>query len=499
MRLLLLFAKTGGFLIACILSSGFQSYSQDNNDEIWTLEECIDYALENNLMVKRGELSVRDAEIQAGQSKADLFPSLNMGGGYSNRWGRSIDPTTNLFSTQRIESFGLQASSSLTLYGGSQQRNIIKRNQLNYEASSYDLEEARNNVMLNVTTAFLNVILNIELLENARVQLETTKTQLETTKKQVAAGALPISNELDLVAQVESQEVQVINGENNVRISKLRLMQLLMIPGGTPFEIVIPDIDIENMDPITMNANDVYSEAQKLMPEVLSADLQVKGGEVGVKIARGGLDPRLFLSGDMFTNYSSAANRERFIRDPNGGTSTVEAPIGYFYNPLDLSQTIPVFTKYDQPNGEMVDSYPFSSQFKDNWSYSMGLNLQISIFNGLTFRSNYQRAKIQAEQTRILAQEIRQNLRQSIEIAYTDALAASQTYNASQKQVASLEESFRAAEKSYNLGAMNIYDYQVASNNLFRAKSDLLRAKYNYIFTSKVLDFYLGKPLSLEN
>lgn len=499
MRLLRVIGLTGSFIIACSILSGYQSFAQESNDDIWTLEECIDYALDNNLMVKRGELSVRDAEIMSGQSKADLFPSLNMGGGYSSRWGRSIDPTTNLFSTQRIESFGVQASSSVTLYGGSQQRNTIKRNQLNYEASSFDLEEARNNVMLNVTTAFLNVILNIELYENAKVQLETTKTQLETTKKQVAAGALPISNELDLVAQVESQEVQVINGENNVRISKLRLMQLLMIPGGTPFEIEIPDIDIGNMDPITMNANEVYTEAQAIMPEVRSADLQVEGTNVGVKIARGGLDPRLFLSGDMFTNYSSAANRERFVRDPDGGSSVVEAPIGYFYNPLDPTMTIPVFTETEFPNGEFVDNYPFSTQFKDNWSYSVGLNLQIPIFNGFSSRSNYQRAKIQAEQTKIIAQEIRQSLRQSIEIAYTDALAASKTYNASLKQVTSLEESFRAAEKSYNLGAMNIYDYQVASNNLFRAKSDLLRAKYNYIFTSKVLDFYLGKPLSLEN
>ena len=378
-------------------------------------------------------------------------------------------------------------------------RNSIKRNQLMYQSSSYDLEEARNNVMLNVTTAFLNVILNVELYENAKVQLETTKTQLETTKKQVAAGALPISNELDLVAQVESQEVQVINGENNVRIAKLRLMQLLMIPGGTPFDIEIPEINIEGMDPITMNANDVYEEAQNIMPEVRSADLQVRGTEVGVKIARGGLDPRLSLNGDMYTNYSSAANRERFLIDPGGGSTIVEAPIGYFYNPFDMTQQIPVFRETEIPNGEYVDNYPLTNQFQDNWSYSLGLNLQIPIFNGLTSRSNFQRAKIQAEQTKILAQEIRQNLRQSIEIAYTDALAASKTYFASQKQVASLEESFRAAEKSYNLGAMNIYDYQVASNNLFRAKSDLLRAKYNYIFTSKVLDFYLGKPLSLEN
>jgi outer membrane protein len=473
--------------------------AQDVQQEKWSLEECIAYALENNLNIKLSEYTVDDSKIQFSQSKAGMFPSANMGGGFTDLWGRSIDPTTNRFTTQEIRSFGLQLSASYTLYGGSQLRNTLKQNRLNMASASFDLEKAKNDVMLNVTLAFLNVILNIELLENAQLQLETTKAQLETTSKQVEFGALPYSNELDLIAQVESNEVQVINADNNVRISYLNLKQLLLLPADTPFEIEIPDIENVAIEEEPTTTTEVFEVAQSIMPEIKSVDLLVESAQVGVKIARGGMDPRLTLGGNMYSNYSSAANRERFVIDPDGGSTIVPTQIGYVINPLDpAGPTIPVFNDVEIPAGDIRDTYPIADQLKDNWSYSLNLNLYIPIFNGSQARSFHQRAKIYADQSKVNAQQVRQNLRQTIEIAYTDAQAASKTYNASIKQVESLEESFRAAEKSYNLGAMNIYDYQVASNNLFRARSDLLRNKYNFIFTSKVLDFYLGKPLSLD-
>lgn len=470
---------------------------QDTQVDKWSLEECIEYALDNNLSVKQSEYTVSDNEVQLTQSKGGMYPTANMGGGYTNLWGRSIDPTTNRFTNQRIQSLGLQLSANYTLYGGSQNRYAVKQNRLNLVSANYDLEKAKNDIMLNTTLEFLTVVLNNELLENAQLQLEITKAQLETTSKQVEVGALPLSSELDLIAQVESNEVQLINAENNLRIAYLRLKQLLLLPADTPFEIEIPDVDRINIDQEPVTANSVYAEAQKIMPEIKSVDTQVESAEVGVKIARGGMDPRLSLAGNMYSNYSSAADRERFLADPDGGSIEVPTQIGYAINPIDQSQ-IPVFSDIDVPNGEFVDNYPLGTQLQDNWSYSVSLNLYIPIFNGLQSRSQHQRAKIYSEQTRILAQQTRQNLRQTIELAYTDAQAAAKTYNASIRQVESLTESFRAAEKSYNLGAMNIYDYQVSSNNLFMARSDLLRAKYNYIFTTKVLDFYLGKPLSLD-
>jgi outer membrane protein len=358
-------------------------------------------------------------------------------------------------------------------------------------SAGFDLEKVKNDVMLDVTMAFLTVILDIELYENAKLQLEITKAQLETTSKQVQAGALPYSNELDLIAQVESNEVQVINAENEVRIAYLRLKQLLLLPADTPFEIEIPDIGDQTFELEPVTTSHVYETAQTIMPEVKSVDMQVESADMGVKIARGGMDPSLSLGGNMYSNYSSA----RTDRVLDGAPTIQTVPIGYVVVPDPFNVELPVWRDIEVPPSE---EYTIATQFRDNWSYSVSLSLYIPIFNGLQTRSQHQRAKILSEQSKILAQQTRQNLRQIIELAHADAQAASKTYNASLRQVESLEESFRAAEKSYNLGAMNIYDYQVASNNLFRARSDLLQAKYNYIFTTKVLDFYLGKPLSLD-
>ena len=468
------------------------AFGQDGQDDLWSLEECIEYALDNNLSIMQNEYNVDNYEVNLTQSKGGMYPTANMGGGYNNLWGRSIDPTTNLFSNQRIQSLGLQLSANYTLYGGSQRRNGVKQSRLDLASASFDLERAKNDVMLNVTLEFLSVILNIELHENAQLQLEITKAQLEITSKQVKAGALPYSSELDLIAQVESNDVQVINAENNVRISYLRLKQLLLLPADTPFEIEIPDIGNMVIEPKSITANAVYETAQTIMPEVKSADMQVESAEVGVKIARGGMDPALTLGGNMYTNYSSARTNRVVDGDPTIQTFR----IGYVEVPDPFNVRLPVFTDVEIPP---MEPYTVGPQLQDNWSYSVNLNLYIPIFNGLASRSQHQRAKIMSDQSQIYAKQIRQNLRQTIELASADAQAASKSYNASLKQVESLQESFRAAEKSYNLGAMNIYDYQVASNNLFRARSDLLRARYNYIFTSKVLDFYLGKPLSLDN
>jgi outer membrane protein len=468
------------------------AFGQDSQDDLWSLEECIEYALDNNLSIMQNEYNVDNYEVNLTQSKGGMYPTANMGGGYTNLWGRSIDPTTNLFSNQRIQSLGLQLSANYTLYGGSQRRNSVKQSRLDLASASFDLERAKNDVMLNVTLEFLSVILNIELHENAQLQLEITKAQLEITSKKVKAGALPYSSELDLIAQVESNDVQVINAENNVRISYLRLKQLLLLPADTPFEIEIPDIGNMVIEPESITANAVYETAQTIMPEVKSADMQVESAEVGVKIARGGMDPALTLGGNMYTNYSSARTNRVVDGDPTIQT----IPIGYVEVPDPFNVQLPVFTDVEIPP---MEPYTVGTQLQDNWSYSVNLNLYIPIFNGLASRSQHQRAKIMSDQSQIYAKQTRQNLRQTIELASADAQAASKSYNASLKQVESLQESFRAAEKSYNLGAMNIYDYQVASNNLFRARSDLLRARYNYIFTSKVLDFYLGKPLSLDN
>lgn len=464
------------------------------SDSTWTLEECVKYALENNLNVQRTELSVENNEAILKQDRLSRLPSLNAGLSNSWRWGRSIDPTTNGFTTERINSNGLNANSSITLYNGNRQVNTVRQSEKLAEASHYDLEKSKNDVALNVAGAYLNVLFSREQLANAQTQLKTTKAQRDMTQKKVDAGALPITNLLDLEAQQSSNEVEVINQQNNLDLALLQLKQYLQIPADEPFSVDVPDIDISEYKLQVGSAGEVYQKALSTQPEIRSADLNVESADLGVKIAKGAHIPSLSANGQVYTNYSSTQDYDG-RQVPNGEKILVtDQTIGYLAN--DPTQKV-VAAPYEINGYDTKDGYPIPDQWLDNRSWSLGFSISIPIFNGYQISTAVQRAKIQQDVSKINAKETRNVLRQNVETAYTNARAAAKVLDAAEKQVSALEESFRATEKSYNLGAVNFVDYQVASNNLFKAKSDLVRAKYDFIFKIKVLDFYLGNPINL--
>ena len=458
-------------------------------DRAWTYSECLDYALENNLSVKRGELDVEMDEINLKQSKADMYPTFNIGGGYGINWGRSIDPTTNLFISKRIQSMGIQSGSSIMVFGGLQKLNTIKQNKLDLEASASDLEDARNDVILRVVAFYTNVIFNQELLETAELQLGTTTQQLGRTEKLVDAGSLAISELLDLQSQKASNELVVINAENSLNLAFLNLKQEMQMPASDQLDVVVPEMDAEDYSFLVLSARDIYNTAELTQPEIKSADLSIQSSILGEKIAKGALYPSLNLGYNMFTNYSDARDPLR-QHDGTFGTPGVIPDAGFVTG--DPSQTIALYTP--NPNIINVDNGVWE-QLGNNISRSLNFSISVPIFNGLVARSGMQRATISRAQAEINAREVRNQLRQIIETAYNDAVSASKAYEASQREVQALEESFRVTEKKYNLGAVNFVDYQIAQNNLFGAKSDLVRSKYDYIFKTKILDFYQGNPI----
>ncbi len=470
------------FLFFFILTTSAQ-------DRAWTYSECLEYALENNLSVKSGELDVEMGEVNLKQSKADMFPTFNFGGGYGINWGRSIDPTTNLFISQRIQSLGIQGNSSLTVFGGLQKLNTIKRNKLDLEASVSDLEKARNDVILNVVTFYTNVIFNQELLGNAELQLSTTTQQLGRTEKMVEAGSLAISELLDLQSQEASNELDVINSENSLNLALLTLKQVMQMLASEELEVVVPEMEAEDYGFLALSATDIYHTAELMQPEIKSADLNVQSSVLGEKIAKGALYPSLNLGYNMFTNYSDAIDPFT-SRDGTFGPPGEIPGAGFLTQ--DPTQAITLLTP--NPNFFTVNN-GVGNQFNDNLSRSLNFSISVPVFNGLVTRSGMQRATINRARAEINAREVRNQLRQIIETAYNDAWAASKAFEASQKQVEALEESFRVTEKRYNLGAVNFVDYQIAQNNLFGARSDLVRTKYDYIFKTKILDFYQGNPI----
>ena len=459
----------------------------------WSLEQCINYAFENNLNIKLSDLSRQNIDAQLQQSKLSMIPSLNFNLFNSWRWGRSIDPTTNRFANQSINSNGLNGSTSVILFNGNRQVNTIRQGKKELEASHYDMEKSKNDIALQVVGGYLNVIFAREQFENANNQLNTTRTQVEQTQKLVDAGSLPITNLLDLTAQEAGNEVDVINAENEIELALLQLKQLLQIPASELFDVVKPEFDPEEYGMVPYPVDEVYQQALGTQPEIRSANLKIESADYGIKLAKGAHIPALSMNGQFFTNYSSIQNRERIVADDAGGTPTDIPP-----SPIGQVNNDPNFMVYSFPRTiYTMPDYPIGTQWLDNRSWSLGLNISIPVFNGYITKTNVQRAEIMKESVTIEAENTRNVLRQTIERAYNDAEAAVKIFDAATKQVEALQESFRATERSFNLGAKSFVDYQVASSNLFRAKSDLTRAKFDYIFKLKILDFYLGNPLTL--
>ena len=475
---------TASLILVAIAGFSQASSSGSTTKKLWTLKECVDYALANNLQIKRSEYNVQTAGVNANQAKFALLPTANAQGNTGYNWGRGLDPVSNQFvSSQRNGFTSVGGQSSVTLFNGLRLQSNWKQTSREREASEMDLEKAKNDASLSVVTLFLNVLFNKEQVQNAQFQLSSSQQQLDRTKKQVAAGSLPRSNELNLEAQVATNEVNVITQENNLNLALLQLQQALQLPASDDFDVEAPEISPENLV-VDQTRDEIFQIARGAMPEVKSADLRVESSYYAVRAARGNLLPRLSLNGSINSNYSSASET-RFI--PDGGY-TISNSTGLYVDP-----TTPVYAL--QPTGTFQDIYGMQDQLKDNIYKSVSLSLTIPLFNNYVSRASLQRSIISNDVAKIGAKEIDNTLRQNVETAFNNALAASKTYNSTTKQVQAREEAFRMTKQRYDIGAANYVEYQVAENDLFQAKSDLARAKYDFIFRKKLLDFYQGKPL----
>jgi outer membrane protein len=460
---------------------------------VWTLKQCIDYALANSLQVQRSGYNVENSKLDYNQAKAGVLPTLSSSASYGWTWGRSQVQNNNAYATGEQRSLNGSVNASLPLFNGLRVQNSIRQYSRSYDASNMDLQKAKNDVILNVASLYITVVFDKEQLENAKSQLASSQQQYERTKKQVAAGALPKSSELNLDAQVATNEVNLITRENNLNLSLLRLKQALQMPGGAALDVEVPQIDVEDLV-LDQSRDQIFDIARQSMPEIKSADFKVEASYYAVKAAKGDLLPRLSLTGGMSSGYSSKVDMPRFIPDGSPGVEDF-ATVGtvniggtaYDVKALKPSTTYP---------GEIVNGYGYQDQLSDNFNHFMGLSLTIPILNGFRSRVTWQRAIISQKQAEVDAKETSNTLRQSVETAYNDAVAASKTYNSSLRQVQARDEAFRMTKQRFEAGATNYVEYQVAENDLFQAKSDLVRAKYDFIFKKKVLDFYQGKPLA---
>jgi outer membrane protein len=465
-----------------------QLYAQEASKQ-YSLQECVDIALEKNLLVKRSLYGIKSSKINLLQSKMSFLPTLNGGSAYGQNYGRALNPVTNLFANRNSNTINLQANSSLTLFNGLRLQNTFRQSVADYDASNEDFSKAKNDVIINVVTLYTNVIFNKELFGNAKYQLSSSEQQLDRIKRQVLAGALPKSNELNQEAQVATNEVNLINQENALNLSLLQLKQAMQLPGSTPFDVTIPELETEDLV-LEQTPEEVYSIALQTMPEIKSALLRVQSAQLGLKASKGNLYPRLSVNANATSNYASISDQARYALDTDIPPSLSTSPIGLTRPSNEQVYSFVPATKL------ISEGYNQREQLKDNVFRSFSFQLSIPVFNGLQTRSAVQRAAINQELATISKQETENTLRQTIETAYNDAYSAAKSYTASLKQVNAREEAYRMNKQRFDLGALSYVEYQISENDLFQAKSDLTRAKYNFIFKKKVLDFYQGKTIS---
>lgn len=451
------------------------------SDKPWTMEQCINYAWTSNLQIKQAEISQKISKNNLTQSKANFFPSVTGSASNTYNYGLTVNPFTNTFANSEVTDESFNISGNLTLFGGFQNINSLKENELNYQASTMDLQSNKNNIALNVAQDYLQVLLSKELLAEAMQQQTVLQAQVERTSKLVDAGSQAKSNLLDVESQEANGEVNVVNAKTQLDIATLNLAQLLDLDSAQMLTIVVPQIDIpESSTPD--NPEVVFTKALTNQPDVESAHLKWESAEKSAAVSRGSLYPKLLFIAGVGTGFSTA------------NVNTVGENIAS----IDTIRTTAPGVSVLFPNYSYVtEIVPFTKQLQNNKNESFGFQLTIPIFNKLQSNISYQNAKLNEQNAYYSYQISTLTLRKTIQQAYADALGALDKYHAEEKSVASLQESFNYTKSRFDVGVATALDFNTAQTNLAKAESDLLQAKYNYVFKVKVLDFYEGKPLKL--
>ncbi|MBW6491239.1 MAG: TolC family protein [Lentimicrobium sp.] len=472
-------------LIVLIFAGFLASFTQAQ--QVWTLEQCINHALTNNLQLKQQLLLVESVKADLLQSKVDLLPGITGNASHAYNYGQTIDRYTNQFATSKVQSNNFYLQSGVTLFNGFQKLNLIKQNQLNLLASEQDADKYMNDMSINIATFYLQVLFYKELVQIRGNQLDITRQQKQRMQKMVDAGSIAAGDLFTIEAQLAGEESALVSAENDLEISLLTLSQLLDLPSTDGFDIVVPALSVENEPEITGSPDQVYTYAREHMPEIKAAEFRLQSSERQLARAKGTYYPSLALSGSWGTGYSGASQ----IIDQQ---TPINPIIGYALNPAGENYEV-----YTYAYNYTYKTKAWSDQIKDNNNQTIGLYLTIPILNGWQTRTMVKKARLSVESSRLDLELQQMMLRKTIQQAWSDARASYKNYGASTKKQDATREAFRYAEQKFNVGVMNSVDYNNAKKDMTNAESEVLQSKFDYIFKTTVLDFYIGKPLSLNN
>ncbi|MCH2084369.1 MAG: TolC family protein [Saprospiraceae bacterium] len=474
-------------IFLCTLLSMSWGFSQES----WSLEKCITYAQQNNLTVKQAQYQISNAELTLHGAKLNRYPSLNGSISGVNQFGRTIDPTTNTFNNQQILSNGLSLDARVTVYNGNRINNQIKQGKLDLEAAKLDAQATINDISLNVAAAYLNILLAEEQLEIANKALEQSQEQLDQTDKLIQAGTRPENERLDILAQLAQNEQTIIDAQNLVISNYLNLKQLLELDPKTEIRIQRPSVEVPLADPNAFNLEEIYIRSLASQPQVRAGEVRVQSAELAVDISRAGLLPSITAFGSISSNYSSFA-KDFANPDLSNAMQVQGAPTDIIVN------GVPATVSFVETVGVIFPDKPYLNQMEENFGQLLGLSLNIPIFNNGQSRVAMERARINVLNTQVTNKQVKNTLKANIQRAIADARSAKESWEAAQRSVDAAQAAFDNAQKRFDLGAINSLGYSTSRNTLDRSKVDLVRAKYQYIFNLKVVDFYLGKEITIN-
>ena len=426
----------------------------------WTLEECVSYAVDNNLTIEQYELDLENVRIDESDAFGDFLPSLNASSSISGNTGLSFDPTTNQAVTTTIFTASGGLSSSVTLFDGLRNINRLNRAKLNAISSQYRLDDLKDDIRLNVANAYLQVLSNKESLRVFNAQYAVTQQDLKRTKELVDAGVVPRGDLLEVEATAANQEQQIVNSENSILISRINLAQLLQITDYENFDIADESFEIPPSDILNNSPKTIFDKAVTFRNDIKFSELNVQLAEKDLKISKGALLPTLGAFFNYNTRYSS---QQQFDSDS-----------GQFFR----------------------DSFKDQLWLNDGISY--GAQLNIPIFNGFSVRNNIKRSKINIDKAKIQLEQDKLTLESTINQAYVDVKSFSKAYEAAQKTVEARRLAYEYSKERFDVGLMNSFDYSQAQSRVDDAEAQLIRTKYDYIFRLKVLEFYFGIPIMLN-
>ena len=462
------------FLI--ILLTGYNVSAQ----KVFTLKQCVDTAIANNLAVKQSDLQVERSAINYKQAKDNVLPSLAANLNHGLNQGRSIDPFTNGYVSQNIGYGNYNLGAGITLFNGLQIKNFIKQNSLEHDAAKMEFQNAKDNLTLNIILAYLQILNNEDLLEQSKTQVTLSKKQVERLEILNKEGSIIPAQLFELKGQQANDELSVITYENAVQASKLSLTQLMNVPYDKSMEVERLTADNYAMN-YEADPESIYKIAESQLAQIKAVELRKQSADKAVQVARGEFSPQIGLGANLGTNYSSAAQNDIFL-------NSVQVPSGDFVT-FNGSQ-LPVITTKSNFGSQKIS---YSNQFNNNYNTSINLSIRIPILNAFRARNNVALAKNDLKNTQYIAETTKIQLKQSIEQAYINMTGSYKRYILLLQQVSDFAEAFRGAEVRYNVGVSTQVDYLIAKTNVDRARINLISAKYDYIFQTKILDYYQGK------